>query len=118
MMRSRAGAMGPAQERRRGAGLKRTKALGRTLRFSQRLSGDHLVLDLRENECGFHDVAYLGRADGDVLEGAPAFLQKGEAAFALVAEAAEEHAAAFRVSIEVTFTGLSHRDEHSGAGAL
>jgi hypothetical protein len=75
------------------------------------------VLDLREDECGFHDVAYLGRADGDVLEGAPAFLQEGEAAFALVAEAAEEHAAAFGVGVEVAFGWLSHRDEHSGAGA-
>jgi hypothetical protein len=73
---------------------------------------------LRENECGFHDVAYLGRADGDVLEGAPAFLQEGEPAFTLVAQAAQQYVAAFRVGIEIAFAGLSHRDEDSGAGAL
>jgi len=69
--------------------LGRFHPMAATVRFSQRLSGDHLVLDLREDECGFDDVAYLGRADGDVPEGAPAFLQEGEAAFALVAQAAE-----------------------------
>jgi hypothetical protein len=69
------------------------------------------VLDSREDECGFHDVAYLGGADGDVLEGAPAFLQEGEAAFALVGEAAEQYAAAFSVGIEVAFARLSYRDE-------
>ena len=40
--------------------------------FSQRLSADHLVLELHEDEDGFGDVADRGRADADVLDGAPA----------------------------------------------
>src|SRR5438876_5821410 len=89
-----------------------------SLRFSQRLSADLLVLDLCEDERGFGDVAYLGRADSDVLKGAPAFLQEGEPAFALVAQAAQQYVAAFRVGIEIAFAGLFDRDEDSGAGAL
>jgi len=76
------------------------------------------VLDLCEDERGFGDVAYLGRADSDVLKGAPAFLQEGEPAFALVAQAAQQYVAAFRVGIEIAFAGLFDRDEDSGAGAL
>ena len=36
---------------------------GKPLRFSQRLSVDHLVLKLHEDECGFDDVADRGRTD-------------------------------------------------------
>jgi hypothetical protein len=50
-----------------------------SLTFSQRLSDDHLVLELREDECGFRDDADAGGADGDVLEGVPALFQEGEA---------------------------------------
>jgi len=64
------------------------------------------VPDLREDERGFHDAAYPGRADGDV-PAAPAFLEEDEAAFALAAEAAK-HAAAAGAGIEVTFARLSH----------
>ncbi|HEX4787704.1 MAG TPA: hypothetical protein VH372_04535 [Actinospica sp.] len=39
-----------------------------TVRFSQRLSADHLVLGLREDEGGFGDVADRGRADHDSLQ--------------------------------------------------
>ena len=42
------------------------------MRFSQRLSADHLVLELREDKRGFGDVADRGRAQADVLDGAPA----------------------------------------------
>jgi hypothetical protein len=34
-------------------------------------SADHLVLELREDEHGFDDVADGRRADADVLDGAP-----------------------------------------------
>jgi hypothetical protein len=42
------------------------------MRFSQRVSADHLVLELREDKRGFGDVADRGRAKADVLDGAPA----------------------------------------------
>jgi len=45
-----------------------------TMRFSQRLSVDQLVLDLYEDECGHCDRADRGRVGGDVPEGPPAFL--------------------------------------------
>src|SRR5712691_657606 len=41
------------------------------LRFSQQLSADHLVLELREDEDRFDDVADRGRAEADVLDRAP-----------------------------------------------
>jgi hypothetical protein len=42
------------------------------LRFSQRLSFDHLVLELDEAEGGFGDAADPARAGGDILQGGPA----------------------------------------------
>ena len=53
-----------------------------SLRFSQRLLGDHAVFEMDEDECGFGDVADSAGAEGDVLEGAPALGEQGEAAFA------------------------------------
>jgi hypothetical protein len=44
--------------------------------------GDVSVLELGEYECCLGDVADFGWAGGDVLEGAPAADQEGEAAFA------------------------------------
>ncbi len=41
------------------------------MRFSQQLSADHLVLELREDERGLDDVADRGRADRDALQDAP-----------------------------------------------
>ena len=41
----------------------RTAQLTAPLRFSQQLSADHLVLELREDERGLDDVADRGRAD-------------------------------------------------------
>jgi hypothetical protein len=41
------------------------------MRFSQRLSCDHPVLEVDEDERGFGDIADLAGADGDVLEGFP-----------------------------------------------
>ena len=76
------------------------------MRFSQRLSADHLVLDLREDECCHCDGADRGRVGGDVPEGAPAFLQEGEAAFSLVAQAAEQDVAGDRVDTGLAFPGL------------
>src|SRR4051794_38608584 len=57
----------------------------RVLKFSQRLSADHLVFELHQDERGFGDVADRGRADHDVLQGAPALGHEREAAFSLVA---------------------------------
>jgi len=76
------------------------------LRFSQRLSADHLVLDLCEDECGHCDGADRGRVGGDVAEGAPTFLEKGEATFSLVAQAAEQDVPSDRVGIELAFPGF------------
>jgi hypothetical protein len=83
-----------------------------------RLSGDHLVLDLGKDECGFHDVADAAGIDGDVLEGPSALLQQGEAAFALVAQAAQQHVAGFRASVKLAFAGFFHRHADSGADSL
>ncbi|MGH3166903.1 MAG: hypothetical protein ACRDN0_13585, partial [Trebonia sp.] len=47
-----------------------------------------------------------GRVGGYVSEGPPAFLQEGEAAFSLVAEAAEQGGAGDRVDVELFFAGL------------
>ena len=58
--------------------------------FSVTFLAGHLVLDLRADECDFHDVADAAGVDADVLERMPAFLEQGEAAFSLVAQAAEE----------------------------
>src|SRR5205814_4800374 len=90
----------------------------RAMRFSQRLSDDHLVLELHEDEDGFGDVADRGRANADVLHGAPALLHQGEAAFALVAQGSEQRVTGFRVDVEFAVAGLSHRDEHAGPGAF
>ncbi|HYA52475.1 MAG TPA: FtsK/SpoIIIE domain-containing protein, partial [Streptosporangiaceae bacterium] len=101
------------------AGLVRILAADpKLMRFSQRLSGDHLVLELHEDEDGFGDVADRGRADADVLHGAPALLHQREAAFALVAQGSEQRVAGFRVNVEFAAGGLSHRDEHAGPGAF
>ena len=51
--------------------------------------------ELHEDEDGFGDVADRGRADGDVLHGAPALLHQGEAAFVLVAQGPEQRVAGF-----------------------
>jgi hypothetical protein len=76
------------------------------MRFSQRLSADDLVLDLREDECGFRDVADAAGIEADVLERVPSLLEQREAAFSLVAQAAERHVAGFGVGVELAFAGL------------
>jgi len=60
------------------------------LRFSHRLSGDHAVLEMDEDECGLGDVAYLAGTHRDVLEGSPAFAKKREASFAEAAQRTEQ----------------------------
>jgi hypothetical protein len=70
---------------------------GDTLRFSQQLSGDHLVLELREDECGFDDVADRGRTDRYALQDAPPLGHQREAAFALVAQGPQQRVAGSHV---------------------
>lgn len=81
-------------------------------------STDHLVLDLCEDECCFHDVSDTAGIDGDVLEGVPAFLEEGEAAFSLVAQAAQQNVAGFGVDVELAVAGLFHRVQDSRAAAF
>ena len=52
----------------------------------------------------------------DVLQGAPPLGHQGEAAFALVAQGAQQRVAGFRVDIEFAAGGFFHRDVHARAG--
>ena len=74
------------------------------------------MLELREDECGFRDVADGGRAEADALDGAPPLRHQGEAAFSLVAQGSQERVAGFRIDIEVAAGWLFHRDVHARAG--
>jgi hypothetical protein len=58
-----------------------------------------------EDECGFGDVVDLAGAGGDVLEGASAAGEDGEAAFAQAAQATEESVAGAVVHVECQVTG-------------
>ena len=87
-----------------------------TVRFSQRVSADHLVLELHEDERGFYDVADRGRADRDSLQGAPPLGHQREAAFSLVAQGPQERVAGFRIDIEFAAARFPHRDVHARAG--
>jgi hypothetical protein len=49
---------------------------------SQRLSRDHAVLEVDENQSRLCDLPYFARADGDVLNGRPPLAQEGEPALA------------------------------------
>jgi hypothetical protein len=65
-------------------------ALKRTLRFSQRLSRDHLVLELDEDKHGLSDDADRAGAGGGVLESPPALGEQREAAFTEAAGGPEQ----------------------------
>jgi hypothetical protein len=86
------------------------------MRFSQRLSADHLVLELCEDEHGFADVADRGRADADVLDGAPSLGHQREAASALVAQGPQQRVTGSRVDAGFAAARLLHRDVHARAG--
>src|SRR5262249_12386435 len=60
---------------------------------SQRLSRDHLVLELSEDERSADDVADPAGADHDPLQGAPALGEQGKAAFALAAQRGQQQVA-------------------------
>ena len=74
------------------------------------------MLELREDECGFDDVADGRRADADVLDGAPPLGHQREAAFSLVAHGSQERVAGSRVNVEFAAGWLFHRDVHARAG--
>ena len=74
------------------------------------------MLELREDERGFGDVADRGRAEADVLDRAPPLGHQGEAAFALVAQGSQERVAGFRIDVEFAAGWLFHRDVHAHAG--
>jgi hypothetical protein len=61
-------------------------------------------------------LANGGRAEADVLDGAPPLGHQGEAAFALVAQGPQERVAGFRIDIEFAAGWLSHRVVHASAG--
>ena len=119
------GVAGVIAESLNGLGLRNCVAYGMPvlrapgiLRFSQQLSCDHLVLELHEDEHGFDDVADRGRADRNVLNGAPALGHQREAAFALVAHGAQQRVTGLRIDIEFAAARLFHRDVHRCAGAF
>jgi hypothetical protein len=61
-------------------------------------------------ECGFDDVADPAGAGGDVVQGAPAAGEHGEAAFAQASQAAEQRVVGAGVGVEdLAARGLSDR---------
>lgn len=69
------------------------------MKFSQRLSFDHLVLELDEDEGGVGDVADQARADGDILQGGSALGEQREDAFAEAAQRPDQGIAGPAVSL-------------------
>ena len=67
------------------------------------------MLKLHEDERGFREIADRGRADHDMLQGAPSLGHQGEAAFALVAQGPQQRVAGLGVRVEFAaarlFTG-------------
>ena len=72
----------------------------RQLPTLQRLSADHLVLELHEDERGSGDVADRGRAEADLLDGAPPLGHQREAALSLVAQGSQQRVAGSRTDVE------------------
>ena len=58
------------------------------------------MLELHEDEYRFCEVADRGRADHDVLQGAPALGHEREAAFSLLAQGTQQRVAGFRIGVE------------------
>src|SRR5439155_15022695 len=70
-------------------------------------------------ERGTDDVADLAGAGGDVLEGAPAAGEQGEAAFALAAQRPLDGVAGASADVEFPAAGrLFHRNVHADARAV
>jgi hypothetical protein len=88
------------------------------LRFSQQLSADRLVLELREGEGGFCDVADRGWAEHDVLQGALPLGHQCEAAFALVAQGSQQRVTGFRVDVQLAAGGLFTGTSTPAPGSL
>ena len=86
------------------------------MKFSQRLSVDRLVLELRQDERGFDDVADRGGAEADALDGPPPLGHQREAAFALVAQGSLQRVAGFGIDIEFAAARFPHRHVDARAG--
>src|SRR5947207_14345116 len=72
-----------------------------------------------EDERGTDDVADLAGAGGDVLEGAPAAGEQGEAAFALAAQRPLDGVAGASADVEFPAAGrVFHRSVHADARAV
>jgi hypothetical protein len=69
--------------------------------FPQRLSRDHLVLELDEDEGGLGDVADLSRAERDALQGASALGHQSEAPFAQAAQRAQQRVAGPGIQVKL-----------------
>jgi hypothetical protein len=78
----------------------------RQLPTLQRLSADHFVLELDQDEGGSGDVADRGRAEHNVLQGALPLGHQREAAFALVAQGSQQRVTGFRVDVQLAAGGL------------
>jgi hypothetical protein len=89
------------------------------LRFSQRLSVDHFVLELDEDERSFGDVADLAGTERDPLQGPPPLGHQREAAFALVTQGPQQRITGFGVRAQCPAAGrLLYRDVHPRTGAF
>lgn len=74
------------------------------------------MLEMGEDEGGAGDIADLARADGDVLEGAPAAGEQREPAFAGAAQGPQDRLAGAGIDVEFPAAGrLLDRDEDAQA---
>src|SRR5712691_7637151 len=72
-----------------------------------------------EDKRGAYDVADFARAGGDVLEGAPALIEQGEAAFAQAAQGTLDGVAGAGIDVQFPAVwGLPDGNQDAGARAL
>ena len=76
------------------------------------------MLELDQDEGGSGDVADHAGAEGHPLQGPPPLGHQREAAFALVAQRAEQRVAGFRVRVQLAAGRFLHRDVHACVGAF
>ena len=76
------------------------------MRFSQRQSRDHAVLEMYEDECGLRDTADPAGAQADMLEGAPALSEECEPALPEAAQGSKESVVGAGVDIEFPPCGV------------
>ena len=89
------------------------------LTFSQRLSGDHAVFELGENQRRLCDLSDFARADSDVLKSRPPLAKEGEPALAQAAQRAQQRVAGPGVKVQFgAVSGLLDRGQDAPACAF